>query len=187
MAVHINKILLSFAFILIMQSSISFAEEPYKYKAQTLSAVQKKFEIALIELEEAISKCNEEKKMSNLSASHLKKINISYKEMMTILFYFSAKADLECVTKLKYKNLSYALLKYQRTLQSHNKDLDPLPYTYFDAGHEEQFEIRYNEIPSKYRAILEEIPELSRPFDDSKILREVEIEIYDMKPKDIYY
>jgi hypothetical protein len=168
-------------------SSISFAEEPYKYKKQVLLKLQEKTEIAMTELEAAAGKCYEEQKASSLSIAHFKDINISHKEMMTALFYFSAKADLECITEIKFKNLAYSLLKYQRTLKSYNESLKPLPYVHFSSGTDEELEIRYTELPLKYRTALEKILELSKPFDSGKILKQIEFEIYGITPKDIYY
>jgi hypothetical protein len=183
MVVRFNKMALFFVFIFMILSSITFAEEPDKYKVQALSVIKKEFTVSLMELEEAMGKCVEEERKSNLNASHFKGINISHKEMMTALFYFNAKANLECITKAKYKNLAYALLKYQRTLQSQNEDLEIPPSSYFSPGTDEAFEIMYNEISLKYRVGLEKIPELSKPFDVSKVLKEIELDVYGIKSK----
>ncbi len=187
MVVHSNTTTLFFTFFLIFLPLTSFAEEPYKYKKQVISELQKKTDIALVALEEATGKCYEKKKTSSINVSHFKDINISHKNMMTALFYFSAKADLECITEIKFKNLAYALLKYQRTLQIYNEDLEPLPYVHFSLGTDEELKIRYNEISPKYRAALEKISGLSKPFDSGKIFRQIELEIYGITPKNIYY
>lgn len=187
MVVHIKKFVFSFSLILMLISSITFAESSDKYKTQILGEVQKKFTIALMEVELAMGKCYEEKKVSSLNASLFKDIKITHEEMMTALFYFSQKAILACVTEAKYKNLAYFSLKYQSTLKSFQEETELSPYIFFDSGLEERLEIRYNEISSKYRTALEKIPELSKPFDSSKVLNQVELEIYGITPKDIYY
>lgn len=186
MVVHSNKFLFIFTFFLMLTSSFCFAEETDKYKTQILAEVQKKFTVALVELEMATGKCYEDQKTSSLNASLFKNINISHEEMMVALFYFSQKSILECITEIKYKNLAYFLLKYQSTLKSYKENLELSPYVFFDSGLEERLEIRYNKISPKYRVALEQIPGLSTPFDSSKIFKEIELEIYGIKEKNTY-
>ncbi len=175
MVVRFNKIILFVSlFFITVFSPVTFAEELYKYKAQILSEVQKKFTIALMELEIATGECDAEKERSHLNASHLKGINLTGKEMMTALFYFSAKADLECITEAKYKNLAYSSLIYQSTLKSYNENLEFSPYIFFNSGTDESLKIRYNEIAPEHRDALERIPELSKPFDGYKMFKQIE-------------
>ncbi|MCF6346047.1 MAG: hypothetical protein L3J00_06210 [Thiomicrorhabdus sp.] len=180
-----------FALALVLSFSIAFAEEQTekdKYKLQVISIVQKEVEIATSELEDAIDKCREEKRVSNLSVSDFKNIDFSGQEMSTFLVYHSLKADTKCITEAKLKNLPYYLIKLRSVLKYYNDprfqeiDVDDFSIlTHPSSAFEEELKIKYNEIEPKKRAVLEQTPELSKPFQPFKFLREIESETYNIQ------
>lgn len=177
------KILL-FVFILALIPSTVFADEE-KYKKQIIQMIHKEFQVATIELEKAIEKCDLEEKSSIPSVSLFKKINISQEEMMVALLHLGLKASSECITETKNKNFSYYLIKYQNILKFYNEpeyqDIDLSLVTHPSPGFKEMLQIRYNEISPEFRAALEDIPELLKPFNHSKLLDRIESELYSIK------
>ncbi|VAW45825.1 hypothetical protein MNBD_GAMMA03-829 [hydrothermal vent metagenome] len=181
MVVQFSKFLF-LIFVFILTLPVVFAEEQ-KYKKQIIFALQKEAQIATKELSEAITKCNKKEKESNPSLLYFKNLNISQKNLNTALFYLSYKARTECVTKLKYKNFAYYLIKYQRVLKYYDHpeyedvNLSALAYS-GPPGVEEELKLKYNAIDLKHRIVLEKVPELSQPFNFSQLMDRIESEVY---------
>ncbi|MCF6299337.1 MAG: hypothetical protein L3J01_05605 [Thiomicrorhabdus sp.] len=164
-------------FIFMCMFSSAFAVD--KYKAQIIYAAQKELQIAVSELGEATEKClYKEKKASNLTPSLFKTISLSQEELITTVFYFGLKARTECVTDIKYKNFSYYLRKFHSILKYYDhpdyQEKGFLAITHSNAVLKERLKIKYHEIPSKSRVRLESIPELSKPFNFSKLIDQIE-------------
>lgn len=184
MAVQFSKFLF-LIFVLTLTLPVAFAEEQ-KYKEQIIFALQKEAQIATKELSEAISSCTKKEKESNPRLLSFKNLSIPQKTLNTALFYLSYKARTECVTKLKYKNFAYYLIKYQRVLKYYDHpeyedvNLSELAYP-GPPGVEEELKLKYNDIDLKYRTALEKIPELSQPFNFSQLIDKIESELYRSK------
>lgn len=178
MAIRYN--ILSFViFMCIFPSAFAVEVPKDKYKAQIIYAAQKELQVAVSELGKATEKClDKEKKASSLTPSSFKAIDISQEELITTVFYFGLKARTECVTDIKYKNFSYYLRKFHSILKYYNhpdyQEKGFLAITHSNAVLKERLKIKYNEINPKNRARLEKIPELSKPFNFSKLIDQIE-------------
>ena len=183
MAVRYSIFFLPLIFVLELPAAL--AEEEEKYKIQIISAIHKEFQIATREIEEATEKCFNKERTSNLTLLPFKKINISQEEMVTALFYLGLKANRECITDIKYKNLSYYLRKYNGILKHYShpdyQEKDFLTITHSNMAFKEKLKIKYNEIAPKYRESLEKIPEVSKPFKFSQLIEQVQSALYDSK------
>ncbi|MCF6346088.1 MAG: hypothetical protein L3J00_06420 [Thiomicrorhabdus sp.] len=179
MAVRYN-ILLSCIFLSTFSNVFAEATpEEDKYKAQIMYAVQKEFRAAVAEIGEATEKClDKEKEASNLTPLLFNKINIPQEELVSAVFYLGLKARTDCVTEIKYKNFSYYLSKFQSVLKHYNhpnyQEKGFLGITHSNAVFKELLKIKYHEIDPKNRTRLENIPELSKPFNFSKLIDQIQ-------------
>ena len=154
--------------------SLPMADDPYKDKILYLA--NQEVQIAIIELGKAINDCRSQEGILNVSL--FDRIEVPWEELTIGLFHLSMKARRECEREELWKNFLYALSKY-RSIQHHYNKEEYREFEYEvlfhgNAWREMELEIKYREIDSKYRSLLESMPELSRPFNLMRIITDLE-------------
>lgn len=148
--------------------------DPYEDKILFLAG--KEVQLAVAELAESINKCRSQK--GHLSVSLFENLEISLDDLATALVYLSMKAQRKCEQETRWKNFAFSLGKL-RSIQRHYNRAAHEKFEYEELIHgnawrDTKLELQYKEIDSKYRAVLEKMPELSRPFKPLSKIKELE-------------